>query len=158
MIPMELLSMLASTVLGGAMSIMAQKAQAEAERQKMLIPRKRKDVETPKTKKKEKGKKYNYESRNYPTISTSNQQSVEVYIIPEPEKNMRESNAITFYPTIGIFKQTTDLLMLPLTIINTDIQGSRVSNCTNNSILSGIPFQRQYEETEQANVRKSGEA
>ncbi len=39
MIPMELLSMLASTVLGGVMSIMAQKAQAEAEREKMLMNR-----------------------------------------------------------------------------------------------------------------------
>ena len=39
MIPMELLSMLASTVLGGVMSIMAQKGQAEAEKQKMLMQR-----------------------------------------------------------------------------------------------------------------------
>lgn len=39
MIPMELISMLGSTVLGGVMSIMAQKAQAEAERQKMLMAR-----------------------------------------------------------------------------------------------------------------------
>jgi len=39
MIPMELLSMLASTVLGGVMSIMAQKSQAEAEREKMLMQR-----------------------------------------------------------------------------------------------------------------------
>ena len=39
MIPMELLSMLASTVLGGVMSIMAQKGQAEAEREKMLMQR-----------------------------------------------------------------------------------------------------------------------
>ena len=35
MIPMELLSMLASTVLGGIMSIVAQKGQAQAERDKM---------------------------------------------------------------------------------------------------------------------------
>ena len=39
MIPMELLSMLGSTVLGGVMSIMAQKGQAEAEKQKMLMQR-----------------------------------------------------------------------------------------------------------------------
>ena len=39
MIPMELISMLGSTVLGGIMSIMAQKGQAEAERQKMVIAR-----------------------------------------------------------------------------------------------------------------------
>ena len=39
MIPMELLSMLASTVLGGVMSIMAQKAQAQAEREKALMVR-----------------------------------------------------------------------------------------------------------------------
>ena len=39
MIPMELLSMLASTVLGGIMSIMAQKGQAEQEKQKMLMQR-----------------------------------------------------------------------------------------------------------------------
>ena len=39
MIPMELISMLGSTVLGGIMSIMAQKGQAEAERQKMLMAR-----------------------------------------------------------------------------------------------------------------------
>ena len=39
MIPMELISMLGSTVLGGVMSIMAQKGQAEAERQKMLMQR-----------------------------------------------------------------------------------------------------------------------
>ena len=135
MIPLALLAYYNLRILHGVI-----------ERQKMLIPRKRKDVQTPKTKKKEKGKKYNYESRNYPTISTSNQQSVEVYILPEPEKNIRASNAITFYPTIGIFKQTTDLLMLPLTIMNADIQGSRVSNCANNSIQSGIPFQRQYED------------
>ena len=37
MIPMELISMLGSTVLGGVMSIMAQKGQAEAEREKMLL-------------------------------------------------------------------------------------------------------------------------
>ena len=36
---MELLSMLASTILGGVMSIMAQKGQAEAEKQKMLMQR-----------------------------------------------------------------------------------------------------------------------
>ena len=36
MIPMELLSMLASTVLGGIMSIMAQKGQAEQEKQKIF--------------------------------------------------------------------------------------------------------------------------
>ncbi len=36
---MELISMLGSTVLGGVMSIMAQKGQAEAERQKMLMAR-----------------------------------------------------------------------------------------------------------------------
>ena len=34
MIPMELMSMLGSTVLGGVMSIMAQKAQAQADREK----------------------------------------------------------------------------------------------------------------------------
>ena len=39
MIPMELISMLGSTVLGGIMSIMAQKGQAEAEKQKMLMQR-----------------------------------------------------------------------------------------------------------------------
>lgn len=39
MIPMELLSMLASTVLGGVLSIMAQKSQAEADKQKMLMQR-----------------------------------------------------------------------------------------------------------------------
>ena len=39
MIPMELVSMLGSTLLGGAMSIMAQKAQAEAEREKALMER-----------------------------------------------------------------------------------------------------------------------
>ncbi len=39
MIPTELLSMLASTVLGGVMSIMAQKAQAQAEREKALMVR-----------------------------------------------------------------------------------------------------------------------
>ena len=39
MIPMELLSMLASTVLGGVLSIMAQKAQAEADKQKMFMQR-----------------------------------------------------------------------------------------------------------------------
>jgi len=39
MIPMELLSMLASTVLGGILSIMAQKSQAEAEKQKMFMQR-----------------------------------------------------------------------------------------------------------------------
>ena len=39
MIPMELISMLGSTVLGGAMSILAQKGQAEAEKQKMLMQR-----------------------------------------------------------------------------------------------------------------------
>jgi len=39
MIPMELISMLGSTVLGGAMSIMAQKGQAQAEREKMLMQR-----------------------------------------------------------------------------------------------------------------------
>ena len=37
MIPMELLSMLASTVLGGVMSIMAQKAQAQADREKAMM-------------------------------------------------------------------------------------------------------------------------
>ena len=36
---MELISMLGSTVLGGVMSIMAQKGQAEAEKQKMLMQR-----------------------------------------------------------------------------------------------------------------------
>ena len=39
MIPMELISMLGSTVLGGVMSIMAQKSQAEAAREKMLMAR-----------------------------------------------------------------------------------------------------------------------
>jgi hypothetical protein len=39
MIPMELMSMLGSTVLGGVMSIMAQKAQATAEKEKMLMQR-----------------------------------------------------------------------------------------------------------------------
>tara|TARA_R110002020_G_scaffold54680_2_gene152243 strand:- start:7042 stop:7473 length:432 start_codon:yes stop_codon:yes gene_type:complete len=39
MIPMELISMLGSTVLGGVMSIMAQKGQAQAEREKMLMAR-----------------------------------------------------------------------------------------------------------------------
>ena len=36
---MELISMLGSTVLGGVMSIMAQKGQAEQEKQKMLMQR-----------------------------------------------------------------------------------------------------------------------
>mgnify|MGYP005744830081 FL=1 len=39
MIPMELLSMAASTVLGGVLSIMAQKGKDEAEKQKMLMQR-----------------------------------------------------------------------------------------------------------------------
>jgi hypothetical protein len=39
MIPMELLSMLASTVLGGVLSIMSQKAKDRAEEQKMLLQR-----------------------------------------------------------------------------------------------------------------------
>ena len=39
MIPMELLSMLASTVLGGVLSIMSQKAKDRAEEQKMLMQR-----------------------------------------------------------------------------------------------------------------------
>ena len=37
MIPMELMSMLGSTVLGGVMSIMAQKAQAQADREKAPV-------------------------------------------------------------------------------------------------------------------------
>ena len=37
MIPMELLSMGASTILGGVLSIMAQKGKDEAEKQKMMI-------------------------------------------------------------------------------------------------------------------------
>jgi|TARA_R110001592_G_scaffold13613_3_gene62286 hypothetical protein len=39
MIPMELMSMLGSTVLGGVMSIVAQRGQAEQEKQKMLMQR-----------------------------------------------------------------------------------------------------------------------
>ena len=39
MIPLELLSMLTSTVLGGVLSIMAQKSQAEADKQKMFMQR-----------------------------------------------------------------------------------------------------------------------
>ena len=39
MIPLELLSMLTSTILGGVLSIMAQKSQAEADKQKMLMQR-----------------------------------------------------------------------------------------------------------------------
>jgi len=39
MIPMELLSMLASTVLGGVLSIMAQKGKDAADAQKMLMQR-----------------------------------------------------------------------------------------------------------------------
>jgi hypothetical protein len=39
MIPMELISMLGSTLLGGAMSILSQRGQAEAEKQKMLMQR-----------------------------------------------------------------------------------------------------------------------
>jgi len=39
MIPMELLSMLASTVLGGVLSIMAQKGKDAADQQKMLMQR-----------------------------------------------------------------------------------------------------------------------
>ena len=39
MIPMELLSMLTSTVLGGILSIMAQKGKDAAEAQKMLMQR-----------------------------------------------------------------------------------------------------------------------
>jgi hypothetical protein len=39
MIPMELLSMLASTVLGGVLSIMAQKAKDRADEQKLLLQR-----------------------------------------------------------------------------------------------------------------------
>ena len=39
MIPLELLSMLSSTLIGGILSIMAQKSQAEAEKQKMLMQR-----------------------------------------------------------------------------------------------------------------------
>ena len=72
--------------------------------------------------------------------------AIEIYIIPEPEKNIPECNAIKRYPTIGIFKQTTDLLMLPLNILDKDIEGSRTSSCANNSLLTGIPMQRQYED------------
>ena len=39
MIPMELISMAGSTVLGGVLSIMAQKGKDEAEKQKMLMQR-----------------------------------------------------------------------------------------------------------------------
>ncbi len=39
MIPMELISMLGSTLLGGAMSILSQRGQVEAEKQKMLMQR-----------------------------------------------------------------------------------------------------------------------
>ena len=39
MIPMELLSMLASTVLGGVLSIMSQRAKDKANEQKMLLQR-----------------------------------------------------------------------------------------------------------------------
>ena len=39
MIPMELLSMGASTILGGVLSIMAQKGKDEAEKQKMMMAR-----------------------------------------------------------------------------------------------------------------------
>lgn len=39
MIPMELLSMLASTVLGGVLSIMSQRAKDKADEQKMLMQR-----------------------------------------------------------------------------------------------------------------------
>ena len=39
MIPMELISMLGSTLLGGAMSILSQRGQAETEKQKMLMQR-----------------------------------------------------------------------------------------------------------------------
>ena len=59
MIPMELISMLGSTVLGGIMSIQAQKAQAQHEKEKMLMARaefaavqtdKARDVKDPHTK------------------------------------------------------------------------------------------------------------
>ena len=39
MIPMELLSMLTSTILGGVLSIMAQKSKDKADEQKMLMQR-----------------------------------------------------------------------------------------------------------------------
>ena len=39
MIPMELISMLASTVLGGVLSIMAQKGKDRADEQKLLLQR-----------------------------------------------------------------------------------------------------------------------
>ena len=59
MIPLELLSMLTSTVLGGVLSIMAQKSKDKAEEQKMLMQRaefsakqidKARDVQDPFTK------------------------------------------------------------------------------------------------------------
>ena len=138
MIPLALLAYYNLRILHGVI-----------ERQKLLIPRDRKDSQTHKVKKKEKGKQYSYESKNYPSSNSSvssNQQTVEIYILPEPKKDIPDSNEIKHYPNIGIFKQTTDLLMSPLTILNADIEENRASSCTNNSILNGIPIQRQYED------------
>ena len=36
--------------------------------------------------------------------------------------------------------------MLPLTVLNTDIESNRESSCPKNRLLNGIPIQRQYED------------
>ena len=120
--------------------------QGVIDRQKLLIPRER--IFNQQLKQKRKGKKKEYDLET--TIEEWQKVSERTAnTLQQSETDKITLDAIKYYPTIGTFKHTTDLLTLPVTLPGIELEENRSSpeqlSCRS-SLTYGASNKRQYED------------
>lgn len=113
------------------------------ERQRLLIPRER--IFNQKLKEKKKGKKKEYDLEA--TIEEWQKTAEEtINHLQKSNEDNAPFNTVKFYPTIGTFKHTTDLLTLPVTLPGIDIEAKHLDTQRSSINSLGASNKRQYED------------
>ena len=120
--------------------------QGVIERQKLLIPRERIFNQQLKQKKRGKKKEYDLETtiEEWQKVSERTASTLQ-----QSETDKMALDAIKYYPTIGTFKHTTDLLTLPVTLPGIELEENRSSPeqlSSRSSLTYGASNKRQYED------------
>ena len=120
--------------------------QGVIERQKLLIPRERIFNQQLKQKKRGKKKEYDLETtiEEWQKVSERTASTLQ-----QSETDKMALDAIKYYPTIGTFKHTTDLLTLPVTLPGIELDENSSSPqqlSSRSSITYGASNKRQYED------------
>ena len=120
--------------------------QGVIDRQKLLIPRERIFNQQLKQKKKGKKKEYDLETtiEEWQKVSERTASTLQ-----QSETDKITFDAIKYYPTIGTFKHTTDLLTLPVTLPGIELEehcSSPEQLSSRSSLTYGASNKRQYED------------